>query len=166
MKLHEAAEMALGVAHSMYPHCDTLLLAGSVRRKKPEVKDIEFVIVPKPYQSGLFQDGLAAVVNQWKKVKGEMEYGKVKYTQRILKEGVKLDLFFATPENLGYIYMLRTGSSEWNQKFMLPRLKGNGYRAHAGNIWWKGEIYPVPSEEDMFRIMGLGLGAVKPENRI
>lgn len=163
MKLSEANVIVLDVWNKLYPHCLNIAVAGSTRRIKPEVKDIEFVLTPKPYQSGIFEDGFASVVNQWKKIKGELEYGKTKYTQRSLPEGINLDLFIATPENFGYILMLRTGSSDWNQRVMLPRLKGNGYKAHEGNIWYKGEVVNVPGESDMFKIMGLEF--IKPEDR-
>ena len=164
MKLSDADAIVLELWNKLLPHCCNLSVAGSVRRRKSEVKDIELVVIAKPYESGLFEDGLAEVVNQWKKVKGEMEYGKVKYTQRILPQGIKLDLFFATPENFGYILMLRTGSSDWNQRVMLTRLKGNGYRTHEGSIWHKGLVWKVPDEETMFRCLGLEF--VEPQNRI
>mgnify|MGYP001591938984 CR=1 FL=1 len=164
MKIEIADAIAEKLHYVLSPHCLCCAVVGSVRRRKAEVKDIEFVLIPNPYQTGIFEDGLAKIVNQWAKVKGEMEYGKIKYTQRVVDGGTKLDLFFATPDNFGYIFMLRTGSSEWNQRVMLPRLKGNGYKAHEGSIWWKGSILPVPEESDMFRIMGMDF--VSPENRI
>lgn len=164
MKYAEAFRIATKVWEELYPHCECALIAGSVRRKKREVKDIECVLIPKPYNTGIFEDGLASVVNKWKKIKGELEYGKTRYTQRELPEGINLDIFIADKNNLGYIFMLRTGSSEWNQRVMLSRLKGNGYKAHEGYIWYGGEKIPIPTEEHMFRAMGLEF--VKPENRI
>lgn len=92
---NEAHSIAVRVLELLRPHCIRCEIAGSIRREKSEVRDIEIVAIPKPYQTGLFQDGIAEIVSQWQKVKGELEYGKTKYTQRILPEGIKLDLFFA-----------------------------------------------------------------------
>ena len=78
----EAQAIAQEVVEQLRPHCERIVVAGSIRRKKSEVGDIEIVAIPKPYSSGLFENGLAKVVNQWKKIKGEMEFRKIKYTQK------------------------------------------------------------------------------------
>lgn len=111
MILTDALEIANRVKNELAPHCYRIEIAGSIRREKPEVKDIEVVCIPHIYDTGLFESGIATVVNQWEKVKGELEWGKCKYTQRILPEGIKLDLFFATPNNWGLIFAIRTGSA-------------------------------------------------------
>src|ERR1035441_9067139 len=67
--------------------CKKATVAGSIRRGKEMIGDIEIVAIANPYETGIFESGLAKVVNQWQKVKGEMEYGKTKYTQRILSSG-------------------------------------------------------------------------------
>ena len=105
MKLDQAQEIAEKVKEELAPHCFRIEIAGSIRRRKSEVKDIEIVAIPKPFEVGLFQSGIATVVNQWQKVKGELP---CKYTQRILSEGIKLDLFFAERGNWGLIYAIRS----------------------------------------------------------
>src|SRR3989344_4737374 len=91
----EAHAMALDVVEQLRLHCERIEVAGSIRRKKAEIGDIEIVAIPKPYSTGLFEDGLASVVNKWPKAKGELKYGETKYTQRILPSGITLDLFLA-----------------------------------------------------------------------
>jgi DNA polymerase/3'-5' exonuclease PolX len=98
MKLEQALEIAEKVKALLAPHCERIEIAGSIRRKKPDVKDIEIVAIPKPFDTGLFESGIATVVNKWQKVKGELP---CKYTQRILPEGIKLDLFFCRAWELG-----------------------------------------------------------------
>lgn len=142
------------------PHCDRCEIAGSVRRQKPECKDIEVVAIPKPYDTGLFTSGIATVLNQWPIVKGQLP---CLYTQRILPEGIKLDFFVANPENFGYIYMLRTGSREFNFKWVID-LKNLGYKPHDGAIYSNGHPVRVPEESDVFRLLKRDF--VKPENRI
>lgn len=45
--LHEARPLARRILEAFRPYCSRGAIAGSVRREKPEVKDIEVVIVPK-----------------------------------------------------------------------------------------------------------------------
>ena len=141
------------------PHCIRCEIAGSIRRKKEMCKDVEIVCIPKPYDTGFFSSGIATVVNRWEKVKGELP---CLYTQRILPEGIKLDLFIATPDNWGYIFMLRTGSREFNFRWVIE-LKNKFYRLRDGGIFANGYPVPVREESDVFRLLGMEF--VEPENR-
>ena len=150
----EAHPIALAVLEQLRPHCVRIEIAGSIRRKKAMVGDIEIVAIPKPYSTGMFEDGLAAVVNKWEKVKGEMIYGKVKYTQRILPEGIKLDLFFAVEENWGSIFAIRTGSAEYS-KMLALRWTQRGFNSEGGYPSRNGERVEIREEADLFKLVGL-----------
>lgn len=152
MRYEDAIVIANKTLQELAPYCERLEIAGSIRRKKPEVKDIEIVAIPKPYGDGLFEDGLAAIVNQWDKVKGEMIYGKVKYTQRILPTGIKLDLFFAEPGNWGLIYAIRTGSANYSHKVLASGWVKRGYKSKDGYIHSGDRKIDTPEEEDLFKI--------------
>ena len=65
MEYEVAIEIAEKVKALLLPHCERIEIAGSVRRKKPNVKDIEIVAIPKPFDTGLFESGIATVVNKW-----------------------------------------------------------------------------------------------------
>jgi DNA polymerase/3'-5' exonuclease PolX len=147
---------ALSIAHQILeqlaPHCDRCEIAGSIRRGKPEVKDIEIVAIPKPYETRLFGSGIALVVNQWTKIKGELP---CKYTQRMLPEGIKLDLFFAEPGNWGLIYAIRTGSAEYSHKVLASGWVKHGYHSHEGYLHKGKNRIETPQEEDIFRISGV-----------
>ena len=45
--LEVAQKIAVDICYKLQPFCEKINIAGSVRRKKPEVKDIEIVCVPK-----------------------------------------------------------------------------------------------------------------------
>jgi len=152
MKLTTALEIAENIIFLLAPHCERIEIAGSIRRKKPEVKDIEIVAIPKPYQTGLFADGIATVVNQWVKVKGELP---CKYTQRILPEGIKLDLFIAEKDNWGLILGIRTGSAEFSHKILATGWVRNGYRSEGGKLYHKDKFIPVYEEEELFCLCGV-----------
>ena len=47
MKWQEAWEIGIEVVEVMSPACDRIMIAGSVRRAKPEPKDIEIVYIPR-----------------------------------------------------------------------------------------------------------------------
>ncbi|HUW32071.1 MAG TPA: hypothetical protein VM223_10700 [Planctomycetota bacterium] len=152
MILEEAKCIADDVKAQLAPHCERIEIAGSIRRQKAEVGDIEIVAIPKPYDIGLFASGIAPVVEAWKKVKGELP---CKYTQRILPCGMKLDLFFARPDNWGLIYAIRTGSADYSHKVLATGWVRNGFHSIDGMLWRNCREFPTPEEEDLFRLCGV-----------
>ena len=159
----EALQIARDILEQLRPHCDRIIIAGSLRRECLQVGDIEIVAIPKPYETGLFESGLASVVNQWPKVKGEMEYGVTKYTQRILPSGIKLDLFFAEPGNWGTILAIRTGSAEFSHKVLACGWVKLGYESKGGYLYRDGKYRATPEEIDLFNIINIPF--VEPKNR-
>lgn len=160
MELQKALNIANGVKALLEPHCNRIEIAGSIRRKKPYVKDIEIVAIPKPYNVGLFESGIAQIVNQWEKVKGELP---CKYTQRVLPEGIKLDLFFAERGNWGLIYAIRTGSAEFSHKVLGNNWVKKGYHSKDGYLTANGKSIAVLEEEDLFSRIDIPF--IEPENR-
>ncbi|OGI15737.1 MAG: hypothetical protein A2878_02940 [Candidatus Moranbacteria bacterium RIFCSPHIGHO2_01_FULL_54_31] len=159
----EAYAIASDVLEQLRPHCIRIEIAGSIRRKKPMVKDIEIVAIPKPYSTGATESGIATIVNQWGKVKGTMEYGKVKYTQRTLPGGIKLDLFFAEQENWGSIFAIRTGSADYSHKILARGWVQKGFKSEGGYLFRNGEKHEIREEKDLFKLIGVPY--VEPENR-
>lgn len=166
-----AKKIADNVVDLLRPHCERIEIAGSIRREKEICGDIEIVAIPKPYETGLFTSGLASVVNQWEKVKGELEYGKTKYTQRILPasivgvEGkrVAVDLFIAQVENFGSILAIRTGSSEYSHHVLAKGWTAKGYRSEGGILKQGSKTYEVREEIDLFN--RIGIPYCEPKNR-
>lgn len=159
----DAKEIADKLVLLLSPHCLRIQIAGSIRREKQIVGDIEIVAIPKPYQNGLFEDGIASVVNQWEKVKGELQYGKTKYTQRILPSGIKLDLFFAEEGNWGIILAIRTGSADYSHKILANGWVKRGYKSVGGYLIKDGKTYEAREEKDLFD--RLGIPYVEPKDR-
>ena len=160
MKYNQALAIAEKVKALLEPHCIRIEIAGSIRRKKPQVKDIEIVVIPKQYDIGLFETGIATIVNQWKKVKGELP---CKYTQRMLPEGIKLDLFFAERTNWGLIYATRTGSAEYSHKVLAIGWSKRGYKSIGGHLTYNSKQIAVLEEEDLFK--RIEMAYVAPELR-
>lgn len=164
MELKYASIIAESVKEQLAPHCLRIEIAGSIRREKPNVKDIEVVIVPRPYDTGLFASGIATVVDQWKFILGHLG-PKCKYAKRELPDGINLDLFIADKNNFGLIYLIRTGSSEWNVKTMIPALRQHGYYMEGGKLWAIDGIHIATTEEsDLFFCACLDF--VPPKERV
>ena len=160
MEYNKALEIAEKTKAQLAPYCERIEIAGSIRRKKPDVGDIEIVAIPKPYAIGLFESGIVPVVNQWEKIKGELP---CKYTQRMLPEGIKLDLFFADKENWANIFAIRTGSAEYSHRRLAAEWVSQGYKSEGGYLYKNGEKIILPEEEDLFEL--LHIPYVEPEER-
>ena len=160
MDIIEAKNIADKVVEQLKPYCERIEIAGSIRREKPNPKDIEIVAIPKPYGIGLFESGIATVVNKWGKIKGELP---CKYTQRMLPEGIKLDLFFAQPENWGLIFAIRTGSADYSHKILANKWSKLGYKSVNGMLTKDSQDVPIYEEIDLFNL--LGIRYVKPKFR-
>lgn len=152
MILSQALAIAEKTKAELAPYCHRIEIAGSIRREKQHVKDIEIVAIPKPYETGIFAGGITTVVNKWVKIKGELP---CKYTQRILPEGIKLDLFFAEPDNWGLIYAIRTGSADYSHHRLAIGWVRQGYKSEDGYLTKDGQRIPVPEETDLFNLIKL-----------
>lgn len=146
-----ALDVAQHVGGLLDEHCYTWVIAGSIRREKPEVKDIEIVCVPKPFETGLFESGIATVLKKWPKIKGDLDK-HCKYTQRILPGGMTLDLFFADEKNFGNIFLIRTGDWEFSKHFMGVLLPRQGYKSEGGYVTKNGKIISTPDERNLFEL--------------
>jgi len=157
MKLEEAKAIAQKYVDILKPYCLRIEIAGSIRRGKPEVKDIEIVVIPDYFRFEVF----CQKVNKWKKVKGEPTG---KYTQRILPEGIKLDLFIANERNWGLIYAIRTGSADFSHKILACGWVRVGFKSEGGILKRGGKEYEVREEKDLFSLIGIPF--VEPRLRI
>jgi DNA polymerase (family 10) len=161
MPYAEALSIAEKRRAELEPHCYRIEIAGSLRRKRSDIGDIEIVAIPKPYGVGLFESGIASVISQWPAIKGELP---CKYTQRILPEGIKIDLFFATPENWGLIFAIRTGSAEFSHHVLATGWVQRGYKSLEGMLHYRDNPIPVREERDLFGLIKIPF--VQPEHRL
>lgn len=160
MEYKEALRIATETLDLLRPHCYRCEIAGSIRRKKPEVKDIEIVAIPKPYEIGLLESGIATVVNRWECVKGKLP---CKYTQRILPQGIKLDLFIVEETNWGLQFAIRTGSAEYSHRLLARTWARKGYKSEGGYLIKDGIRYEIREEKDLYKM--LGITYIDPEFR-
>lgn len=119
LPLKEAKHLARRLVSDLWQYCDRIEVAGSIRRGKPEIGDIEIVAIPKYAETDLFggltgNHALDTLV--WSNI-GELTKGGHKYKQIALFEGINLDLFIVTPPaQFGVIYLIRTGPAAYSHK--------------------------------------------------
>lgn len=168
MPYREARERAETIRSTLAPHCVQIEIAGSIRRHKPRVGDIEIVCQPRPEVDLLGQPEpfhtagfVAAVRGIGAIVKGQPQNGR--YIQVRTADGVQVDVFCARAENWGLILAIRTGSAEFSHRVLAIRWVRMGYRGDGGNLYRDGRAVTIPTEAELFRLIDLKY--VPPEER-
>jgi DNA polymerase/3'-5' exonuclease PolX len=178
-----ARRLADKIVGEISPFCVRAEVAGSIRREKPLVKDIEIVAIPRwdeqPDPADLFQESKLRVnlLCEDLKQREHVQWIKPgtsviepwplkpegKYWRGLLANGMKLDMFLAEPDNYGAIKLIRTGSMEFNVALFSHAGRVN-VEIDGGWFWKAGERIATPEEEDVFGL--LGLEYVEPRDRI
>jgi len=167
IELAKAQGMAEKIVAAMAPYCERIAVAGSIRRLRPMVGDIDIVVLPKPDQLRAFR--LRCKQNATVVSDGDQNLILT------LKSGVQLDIWIAShaekelldtrPCNFGSLLLCRTGSIKHNIH-LVQHAKSVGL---VWNPYW-GVFAPhgrralaSETEEDIFK--ALKLDFVPPERR-
>lgn len=164
IKVAQALEVMLGAA------CERTLIAGSLRRKKAEVGDIELVVLPKVEEvRDLFGEitGFRSLLDEaLVGLDARLTKNGTRYKQ-FAWDGCPVDLFIATRDTWGCIATIRTGSADFTHWLVSPRRQGGGCPSHLrfseGRIWEGAQALDTPDERDVFA--ALGQRWVEPEDR-
>jgi DNA polymerase/3'-5' exonuclease PolX len=141
-------------------------IAGSVRREKVAVHDIEIVAIPKmravpgklPGEMEPDLPLLREVLHSegWQRgppnKAGAQAPNGPRYLKLVNGDGIQLDLFLVfPPSQWGVVYFIRTGSAEWSRA-VVTRLHRYGLKSENGHIARvaTGEILPCDEEECVF----------------
>ena len=150
--------------------------AGSLRRGEASVGDIEHVICTGESvfhaldamvaEEGLFDQAGPRAVSKaiyWSGGHQLHRWGD-KY-RGVMFEGVRHELFLATPLNFGLILAIRTGPAAFSRALVEAMNRGGMYRCEGGlvKIRATGTIVPVPTEAEFFGCCGLAW--MPPETR-
>lgn len=154
IELERAQRVAAMVKKRLSPHCVKIEEVGSVRRKKPWVNDIDFVLIPK---------------DLWTLHSEIMRLGSVKMSgmkiMRVMVGNIQVDLYFASPETWATLLLIRTGSAENNIR-LATLAKKRGWRLAAsgdGLFNELGERIAGDTERSIYS--ALGMPYQRPEER-
>jgi len=170
MNLSKAKIIADKYVKLLQPFCERIEIAGSIRRLKPEVKDIEIVCIPKEdiividmfnNKGAMRSLNFTALVRQWNIIKGNESTGK--YVQIGLREGINLDLFICKKGNWELIYAIRTGSAAYSHKVLANGWVRAGFKSVDGMLNKDGSVVQVYEEEELFKLIGIDY--IEPEKR-
>lgn len=171
-QLEDARLVARVVMQWLGDACERIEVAGSVRREKPEVKDIELVYIPKmvTVQATLFGDEvqvsameerLQALVRSEKLMWDELTPRHGEKYQRLIhvNSGMVIELFRAEARNWGAIMAIRTGPEDY-VKMLVSHSWQNGVMPvemsqKDGYLWRRGMKVAVPTEVDYCNALGV-----------
>ena len=174
MKLEQAQKIAESLISDLNPYCERIEIGGSIRRKKPDVKDVELICIPKFAEIGTGQTTLfggetsitenrlfGQMAKQCSVLKMGEKYAQIEVFDEHatgVRQYIKVDVFTATPETWGYIFLIRTGPAEFS-KWVVTELKRRGYTLKDGAVWLEDSLGLVQcntqSEHDVFRMLGI-----------
>ncbi len=166
MELEKAQLLAEPIVQRLKPHCSKIVVAGSIRRKRPFVHDIDLVCIPS--SQGQF---IAEVQSM-----GKVELAGKKLVRCQTGE-IMLDIYIAAPETWATLLLIRTGSKRHNIMLCaLAKRQGMILHADGTGLFRPGAsaIYGPPALGADERIAGdteasifeaLGLAYVPPEGR-
>lgn len=157
--IHEAGGMAFAILNKLKdcPQVQTLSVAGSLRRRKEIIKDID-ILVSSDHPSQVMDffvslPDIADIIGQ----------GETKTSVR-LKGGIAVDVRVVSPKQYPYALHHFTGSKEHNTKMRhiskSMDLKMNEYGLFKGE---EEILIPCNSEEELFS--ALGMAYIPPELR-
>ena len=174
--LDEAEGIALDILSHVRPAMARIEVAGSIRRRKPVVGDIELVALPSDRERMV---ELLGEVGQFIKpgVPGAVPWDPnpdARYLRMRLPSGANLDVFIASELNWGGLYLMRTGGAvgpdgspftgfvpgvfgRWK------KMSGGGRMTGAQPTTPKGEQLPLREEQDFFDLLKMDF--VPPEER-
>lgn len=160
MILEQAERIAGQVKVKLAPYCERIEIAGSIRRRRPWVNDIDIVAIPKSH--GQFAYQLQQL--------GPISMGGQKII-RVKRPDIDLDVYVATPESWATLLLIRTGSKRHNVALCL-KAKSMGMKLHAnGSGLFRltdREMCPeerVAGDTEASIFEALGLGYRRPEER-
>ena len=149
------------IVEALRPYCERIELAGSLRRERPLVGDVEIVAIPRRLRD-LFGDPLdgPTLLDSFLDDRGVLfsKRGE-RYQQFRYGHQTMVDLFLPTVETWGSVFTIRTGSWEFSRWLVTPQGAGgaapDGLVFRDGRLWANGRLLATPEEVDVFHALGL-----------
>jgi len=173
----KAFDTASNLMDALSLACERIDIAGSIRRLKPYVHDIELVAIPLwettdggdlwgtsvdvDLLEGLVATLCSEGILRLREVESHHQDGSTSTGYRngeafkaLEFAGIPVDLFIVRPPaEWGVIYAIRTGPGDWNQRLVTDCQKYLR-RVDKGRVYRSGKPVPCPEEEDFFAAIG------------
>ena len=154
MELERARKIADAVVKRLSPYCQKIEVAGSIRRRKPRVKDVDLVLIPNDLWS----------------LHGElMKLGQLKMSgkkiMRVIVGSTQVDIYIADEATWATLLLIRTGSKENNIR-LCSRAKDMGWHlAASGDGLFNETGKRIAGDTEISIYNALGLRWQRPEER-
>lgn len=164
----QAHSIATKLIDRFAPNCTRIELAGSLRRRKSTVGDLELIAIPTDALYAQLDDLLATGKIRHREPRRAWGQKLRSFLMDTSGVTVQVDLFLQPdPATLGINYMIRTGSSEFSHRMVTRRSQGGWmpdvYQVNEARVWCDGVALDTPEEADVFRLWGMEF--VEPEFR-
>jgi DNA polymerase/3'-5' exonuclease PolX len=175
------------ILNAILPACEQATIAGSIRRRAPDVGDVEILAIPRRRQrivtDGFFDQrevidddlrdrvdeliGTGLLAPHPTDPKRGERYSKLLHP----RSGLQVDLFSVRTSTWGIGLLIRTGPAAYSHWFVNEaRRRGyhvaDGFQLHRGGMGCGSiacEVIPTPEEDEVYRILGLPF--VEPARR-
>lgn len=116
----DARAIAKQIKLQLAEYADPIIIAGSIRRGKPQVRDIDMVLVPT--RLGQL---LATIMAMGPKLSGGEKAIRIRH-----QAGIDVDIYLATPDTIPTLVLVRTGSAQFN-RLLASELQRRGLKLLA-----------------------------------
>lgn len=157
IKYKAARGLAEKIQQVLAPGCARLEIAGSIRREKEVIGDIEIVCIPQrakdllgqPFGLSALDPILEGLCKEGRLKKGGREGENYKKYLIPSAGGMALDLFITDEKCWPLIYMIRTGSAGFSKRAVTRKCKG-GLLNNDCKVE-KGRMYQWSQEEERYK---------------
>ena len=166
-------KVAAELCAALKPVCDKIIVAGSLRRRKATVGDVEILYIGKSevrqdpddmfanITVNLADETITAleksgVLERRKNKNGSEMYGPKNKLMRHRATGLPVDLFAATAENWHNYLVCRTGPADSNARICLAaQARGWKWNPYGAGFSRGDEVRAMESEAAVFAFVGL-----------
>ena len=147
-ELEKAKAIAEKIKAVLESSCERVIIAGSIRRQKPEVGDIELLCIPKYFVDVDMLDGKIRTLIHFEMLGyrlnklGRKVYGPKNKLLVHLPSGIGVDVFSTDERRWPVALVVRTGGKETNKRIATAALRkgwhlkayGDGFDTPDGHI--------------------------------